>query len=65
VSIVFGFKETTHHYHLFGSTPLLRSEDESKPEFRERLINAFIAEVDQKIRMYPEQWFNYYKFWKN
>jgi predicted LPLAT superfamily acyltransferase len=65
VSVVFGFKETMRHYHLFGSTPLLRRPDESKPEFRERLINAFIAEVDQKIRMYPEQWFNYYKFWKN
>jgi predicted LPLAT superfamily acyltransferase len=65
VSVVFGFKESTHHYHLFGSKPLQRNEGESKPEFRERLTNVFIAEVDQKIRMYPEQWFNYYKFWKN
>jgi predicted LPLAT superfamily acyltransferase len=65
VSVVFGFKESTYHYHLFGSKPVQRREDESKPEFRERLIAGFVAEVEQKIRMYPEQWFNYYKFWKN
>ena len=65
VSVVFGFKESTHHYHLFGSKPVQRGGEESKPDFRERLIAGFVSEVEQKIRMYPEQWFNYYKFWKN
>jgi predicted LPLAT superfamily acyltransferase len=65
VSVVFGFKETMRHYHLFGSKPFLQQPDETKQEFRERLLSGFITEVEQKIRMYPEQWFNYYNFWKN
>jgi predicted LPLAT superfamily acyltransferase len=65
VSVVFGFKETMRHYHLFGGKPFLRTADESKSAFRERMIRGFVGDVEQKIRMYPEQWFNYYKFWKN
>lgn len=65
VSIVFGFKETMKHYHLFGSKPYLRRANETKAEFRERLVTGFVQEVEQKIYLYPEQWFNYYKFWKN
>jgi predicted LPLAT superfamily acyltransferase len=65
VSIVFGFKESNTHYHLYGSKPVTRSADESKNEFIERLFNTFVAQLEEKIRLYPVQWFNYYDFWKN
>jgi predicted LPLAT superfamily acyltransferase len=64
VSFVFAFKETSSHYHFFGSRPILRSKEESKSIFSERLIKDFVCELEQKVKMYPEQWFNYYDFWK-
>ena len=63
VSVVFAFKETKNHYHFFGSSILLRDEDESKNDFISRLTLTFVQQLEQKIKMYPEQWFNYYNFW--
>ena len=64
VSVVFAFKETKSHYHFFGSSLLTRSNDESKEDFISRLTNTFVADLEQKVKMYPEQWFNYYNFWQ-
>jgi predicted LPLAT superfamily acyltransferase len=63
VSIVFAFKETSRHYHFFGSRLLQGQASESKKAFSEKLINSFVHELEQKIKQYPEQWFNYYNFW--
>src|SRR5688572_16464861 len=63
VSIVFAFKETKSHYHFFGSPLLTRRDDESKDGFITRLTSAFVRELEQKVKIYPEQWFNYYNFW--
>ncbi len=63
VSVVFAFKETTNHYHFFGSPILIRDGQESKDDFISRLNLTFVCELEQKIKMYPEQWFNYYNFW--
>ena len=64
VSIVFAFKETNKHYHFFGSPILTRQDVESKDNFISRLSSAFVRELEQKVKMYPEQWFNYYNFWE-
>ena len=64
VSIVFAFKETKSHYHFFGSSILKRKDDESKDGFISRLISTFVADLEQKVKLYPEQWFNYYNFWQ-
>ena len=63
VSIVFAFKETNRHYHFFGSKPIVRDEQESKQQYTDRLMGRFVQEMEEKVRMYPEQWFNYYNFW--
>ncbi|MBX2965370.1 MAG: lipid A biosynthesis acyltransferase [Cyclobacteriaceae bacterium] len=63
VSIVFAFKETDRHYHFFGSKPISKHESESKREFADRLGKIFAGEMETKLRLYPEQWFNYYNFW--
>lgn len=63
VSIVFAFKDTPTHYHFYGSPILQCGADESKAEFRDRLLSAFVDALDQKVKMYPEQWFNYFNFW--
>ena len=64
VSIVFAFKETKSHYHFFGSTLLMRQDGELKDDFITRLISSFVSELEQKVKMYPQQWFNYYNFWQ-
>jgi predicted LPLAT superfamily acyltransferase len=64
VSIVFAFKETKSHYHFFGSNILTRKDDESKDGFISRLTSTFVMDLEQKIKLYPEQWFNYYNFWQ-
>jgi predicted LPLAT superfamily acyltransferase len=64
VSIVFAFKETSRHYHYFGSTLMHRNENESKTDFAQRLTSYYVSDVENKLRKYPEQWFNYYDFWK-
>jgi predicted LPLAT superfamily acyltransferase len=64
VAITFAFKETASHYHFFGGRPMERMEDESKAMFSDRLLNTFVKELEAKLKMYPEQWFNYYDFWK-
>jgi predicted LPLAT superfamily acyltransferase len=63
VSIVFAFKESMYHYHFSGSPLFLRGEDESKPGYTERLLSMFVEQLEQKVRSYPEQWFNYFNFW--
>ena len=63
VSLVFAFKVTHVHYHFYGSSILQCGDLETKAEFRERLLTAFVEALDQKVKMYPEQWFNYFNFW--
>jgi predicted LPLAT superfamily acyltransferase len=63
VSIVFAFKESSTHYHFFGSAPIERAATESKTDFTERLTKSFVDELEEKVTMYPEQWFNYFNFW--
>jgi len=63
VSVVFAYKESRTHYHFFGSPLLERSGEESKSEFMDRLLSSFTLDLEQKVKMYPEQWFNYFNFW--
>jgi predicted LPLAT superfamily acyltransferase len=63
VSVVFAFKESATHYHFYGSTLLERSSEESKTDFIDRLLSIFVYQLEQKVKMYPEQWFNYFNFW--
>lgn len=65
VSIVFAFKESATHYHFFGSALMERSADENRKQFTEKLTDTFVHELEQKVKVYPEQWFNYYNFWTN
>lgn len=65
VSFVFAFKENERHYRLYGSKPLDKKDGESKQEYTSRLMNNFVRKFESSLRLYPEQWFNYYDFWAN
>jgi predicted LPLAT superfamily acyltransferase len=63
VSFVFAMKESDLHYHFFA-TPDKSRVDVKKDVFAPELATAFAAEMEKKVKEYPEQWFNYYNFWQ-
>ena len=62
VVYVYAFKETVSHYHFY-STPLKRFY-ENKETTMQDILKDFVANVETMVNRYPEQWFNYYDFWK-
>lgn len=63
VSYVYAFKETSVHYHLYASEPVLYNQG-TKQERQVKALADFVAETEKRIHQYPVQWFNYYDFWK-
>ena len=63
VAFVFALKESTFHYHLF-STGATDYSMYDKEAFIAQMLNGFTEEMENKVRAYPEQWFNYYDFWQ-
>jgi predicted LPLAT superfamily acyltransferase len=63
VSFVFAFKETNTHYHLYASD-IKDDGNLPKEEVMKQMLNNFVSEMEAKAKQYPEQWFNYYNFWK-
>ncbi len=64
VCYTFAFKETPRHYHFFSS-PIRTYHHLPKPEQVPAMLQDYVGEMETKIGQYPEQWFNYYAFWKN
>jgi len=62
VSYVFAFKETKKHYHFFASAPTTYHHL-PKPELIPTMLRDYVGQMEEKIKRYPEQWFNYYNFW--
>lgn len=63
VCVVFAFKEGSTHYHFLGLPAPSRDANETKHEFSRRLMRFFVNQFEEKVRLYPQQWFNYYNFW--
>jgi predicted LPLAT superfamily acyltransferase len=66
VSFVFAMKEGTRHYHYYASPPKLYAQQASlikRDDMLKRIIEDYIAAIEEKIKEYPYQWFNYYNFW--
>jgi len=62
VSFVFAFKETNKHYHLYSTKPKDYSTV-GKEKLTQTILNDFVNEIENKVKKYPLQWFNYYDFW--
>lgn len=62
VSFVFAMKETSRHYHFFASKAV-QYEGGRKAASIERVAGDFAAAMEEKVKQYPEQWYNYYNFW--
>lgn len=63
VSLTFAMKETNSHYH-FSATKPKQYNQFSKENFMKELLKDFVAEMEKKVKQYPEQWYNYYDFWQ-
>lgn len=63
LSFVFAFKETDTHYHLYAGE-IKEYKTLSKEAMMQQLLQEFAAAMEEKAKIYPEQWFNYYDFWQ-
>jgi predicted LPLAT superfamily acyltransferase len=66
---VFCMKESTKKYKIFArllsSKNLLDGQTPAtKKEKIKNLVFAYVAELENIVKQYPAQWFNYYEFWK-
>ncbi|MFD2885650.1 LpxL/LpxP family acyltransferase [Chitinophaga cymbidii] len=61
VSLVFAFKETSRHYHLYATEPKVYQG--AKQGGLEQSMQDFVTVMEEKVKLYPLQWFNYYDFW--
>lgn len=62
VSIVFALKTGDDSYHFTATAP--RLFEGRGTEGAEKMLTAYVAELEEKVKAYPEQWFNYFDFWK-
>ena len=63
VSFVYGMKESTYHYHFYGSEIKDYSYLE-RDDAVQQIVRDFVADMESKVKKYPEQWYNYYNFWE-
>jgi predicted LPLAT superfamily acyltransferase len=67
VSFVFALKETSRHYHFYATPPKYYAQQASlskRDDMLRQIITNFTAAMEEKVRKYPYQWFNYYNFWE-
>ena len=58
VTFVYAIKETIYHYALSSTKPITQK---FTPE---EMAKEYIFELEKKVRLNPEQWFNYYDFYQ-
>ena len=63
VCFVFGFKEGNFRYRYY-SWPSKTYEGRGT-EGMERMLDDYVAILEEMVKKYPEQWFNYFDFWKH
>jgi len=65
VVAIFVMKESATNYHIYIKPIVINdSVQVSKREKTELLTRRFVESLEETVRKYPEQWFNFYQFWK-
>lgn len=62
VCFVFAFKETNFHYHFIAWKA--KVYDGAGKAGMQEMLDDFIEVLEEQLKLHPEQWFNYYDFWK-
>ena len=63
VTFVYGMKESTYHYHFFSSE-VKDYSDMDMEAASQHILQDFVEYMENKVKKYPEQWYNYYNFWQ-
>lgn len=64
VCYAFAMKEKATHYHFYATG--VRTYDYSdKTAAMQKILQEFTQEMEEKIKLYPVQWYNYYDFWES
>ncbi|MBC7864993.1 MAG: lipid A biosynthesis acyltransferase [Bacteroidia bacterium] len=58
VTFVYAIKESKYHYALSATLPITTK---MSPE---EIAKKYIEELEKKVKQHPEQWFNYFDFYK-
>ncbi|MBL4594314.1 MAG: lipid A biosynthesis acyltransferase [Flavobacteriales bacterium] len=58
VTFVFAVKENKYHYLLSSTLPITENLS------AEEIAKKFVEELEKKVTLHPEQWFNYFNFFK-
>ena len=56
-TIVYAFKETATHYHFYSTPPM------KNPESMQEAAQYFASSMEEKVRQYPYQWYNFFDYW--
>ena len=64
---IFVMKESIYQYRVYVNEVKLPLEVNGMTAKKkiELLAQEFAAQLEQRVRQYPYQWFNYYEFWNN
>lgn len=62
VCFVFAFKESNFHYHFYAFKS--KTYEGRGTVGMEVMLDDYTALVEKMLKQYPEQWFNYFDFWK-
>ena len=68
VSFAFAMKAGKKHYHFHATPPKtyhLPAGKRISEEHLRPILDDYIAAVEEMLKKYPEQWFNYYEFWED
>jgi len=66
VTFVSSVKETNTHYHFTATKPTIYANSNKiieREKILKQLVSDYIIELQNTIKKFPEQWFNYYYFW--
>jgi len=57
-------KTEAKKYHIYV-TELAYDKDAKRAEQMRQLSEAYVKELERMLRLYPDQWYNYYEFWND
>ena len=66
ILFAFAMKESRNHYHFYSTAPIYNEKRTDPKDLKiatQKLIKKYIQNLEPMLLKYPEQWYNYYKFW--
>ena len=68
VSFVFAMKDSSKHYHFYASPVrnfIYPANLKNRDQQLKLMVQEYVKELEIIVKKYPEQWFNFYNFWKD